>query len=212
MNISQVMENIVSRATLYSRFVTHNTFFTDTSGTIDYVLNSFWHREDELDSFSEGYTLAVGCSHTFGIGVSTPWPCHIHNTYNAGVPGATIYDMIDIAKAMYAEKKFSKLILFAPHGERMLVNHKGVEQALMPYSDVYEDYKNINTKTKMYYNMRSLEFLKLWCKHNDILLQTINLDSITFMKTHKHIIEDKGADNLHYGEKTQKNFSELFYD
>ena len=121
MNINDTMESIVARATVYERHIPHKEFFTDTSGKIEYTLNSFWHRELELDSFSNGYTLALGCSHTFGIGVSNPWPSYFENTYNAGVPGATIYDMVDIATGMYNEKPFSRIILFVPHAERFIV-------------------------------------------------------------------------------------------
>ena len=108
MEIQSLMENIVSRATVYERHVAHTEFFTDTSNTIAYELNSLWHRDVELDSFNGGFNLAVGCSHTFGIGVNNPWPSYFVNTYNAGVPGATIFDMIDIAFAIYKEKRYNR--------------------------------------------------------------------------------------------------------
>ena len=211
MNIETTMNNIVSRATMYERHTVHKTLFTDVSNTIEYVLNSYWHREQELSNFDSNYSLAVGCSHTFGIGVNKPWPSYFTNTYNAGIPGATIYDMIDVAIDIYDIKPFKNLMMFVPHGERMIVYDNKKQVALMPYSDVYEAYKNIDINTKMYYNKRSTEFLKLWCKSNNISLSMINMNSIKFLKTYKKLIVDKAADSLHYGENTHKNFAGLFY-
>ena len=204
------MEDIVSRATIYERHTTHKEFFTDTSGTVEYTLNNLWHREQELSEFTNGFNLAVGCSHTFGIGVKNPWPSHLINTYNAGVPGATIFDMIDIAFAIYEEKRFNRLMLFAPHGERLIVFKDGKQEALMPYSKSYEDFKNIDLDTKMYYNSRSVNHLLTFCKINNIELQIFNYNSIGFLKQHKDLIVDKAADDVHYGEQTHKNFAGLF--
>jgi hypothetical protein len=210
MNISDTMENIVARATVYERHTPHTEFFTDTSGKIEYVLNTHWHRERELSEFSDGFNLAVGCSHTFGIGVSNPWPTYFENTYNAGVPGATVFDMIDIAFAIYKEKQYSRLMFFAPHGERLVIFKDGKSHALMPYSEHFNDYKNIDTATKMYYNSRSISHLSDFCKNNSIELQILNYSSIVFLKEHKDLIVDKGADGVHYGENTHKNFAGLF--
>tara|TARA_Y100000356_G_C11260116_1_gene292871 strand:+ start:439 stop:1095 length:657 start_codon:yes stop_codon:yes gene_type:complete len=210
MEIQSLMENIVNRATVYERHVVHTEFFTDTSNTIAYELNSLWHRDVELDSFNSGFNLAVGCSHTFGIGVNNPWPSYFVNTYNAGVPGATIFDMIDIAFAIYKEKRYNRLMLFAPHGERLVVFKDGKAEALMPYSESFDDFKNIDLDTKMYYNTRSVNHLLDFCKNNNIELQIFNYNSIGFLKEHKKLIVDKGADGVHYGEETHKNFAGLF--
>lgn len=211
MTIETTMENIVARATIYDRHTVHKEMFTDTSKTVDYILNSYWHRDTELSEFSDGYTLALGCSHTFGIGISNPWPTYFENTYNAGIPGATIYDMIDVAVGIYDIKPFKKIMLLVPHGERMIVYNNKKQVALMPYTDVFETYKNIDIDTKMYYNKRSADFLKLWCETKNVHLSMINMHSIDFLKTHKMLIVDKAADSLHYGEKTHKNFAGLFY-
>ena len=210
MDILDTMSNIVSRATVYERHTPHTEFFTDTSGKIEYVLNSFWHREQELSEFNSGYTLALGCSHTFGIGVSNPWPSYFENIYNAGVPGATIYDMVDIAMGMHKEKPFEKIMLFVPHAERFIVFKNKKQYALMPYADVFEEFKNIDLDTKMFYNKRSMDFLSLWCENNNVVLESVTASSIQFLKEHKDSIVDKATDNLHYGEKTHKNFAGLF--
>jgi hypothetical protein len=210
MEIQNLMEGIVSRATVYERHVVHKEFFTDISNTIEYTLNSLWHREQELSEFTDGFNLAVGCSHTFGIGVNKPWPSYFENTYNAGVPGATIHDMIDIAFAIYKEKQYSKLMLFAPHGERLIVFKDGKQEALMPYSKSFNDFKNIDIDTKMYYNSRSVNHLLTFCEINNIELQLVNYNSIRFLKEHKDLIVDKAADDVHYGEQTHNNFAGLF--
>ena len=204
------MEKIVSRATVYERHTVHNEFFTDTSGKNEYILNTFWHREQELEYFPSDYNVAVGCSHTFGLGIQKPWPAYIEDTYNAGVPGATIYDMIDVAMSLYKAKPFNKLFLFCPHGERMLVYSKGKQHALMPFGDVFEQFKNIDLETKMYYNSRAIDYLELWCEQNNVELIAHNYNSIQFLKEHKELIVDKGADGVHYGEETHKNFAGLF--
>ena len=171
------MENIVNRATVYERHVPHKEFFTDTSGTIEYTLNSLWHRDVELESFSNGFNLAVGCSHTFGL---------------------------------YEQKRFNRLLFFAPHGERMVVYKNGKQEALMPYSEHFDEFKSIDLDTKMYYNSRSVNHLLAFCKSENIDLQIYNNNSIGFLKEHKDLIVDKGADGVHYGEETHKNFAGLF--
>ena len=209
MQISKTMEAIVSRATIYERHIPHKEFFTDTSGKIEYILNSLWHRDVELESYSD-YTLAVGCSHTFGIGSSTPWPTLIDNCYNAGIPGATVHDMCDVAMGIYKENPYKKLLLFAPHGERMLIEEDGKVQALMPYSDNSDRYKMVDIPTKMLYTNRSIEHLQYFCDVNDIELKIICSNSIQFMKQNKDKLVDIGADGLHYGDVTQQNFAGLF--
>lgn len=203
------MEAIVSRATIYERHIPHKEFFTDTSGKIEYILNSLWHRDVELESYSD-YTLAVGCSHTFGIGSSTPWPTLIDNCYNAGIPGATVHDMCDVAIGIYKENPYKKLLLFAPHGERMLIEEDGKVQALMPYSDNSDRYKMVDIPTKMLYTNRSIEHLQYFCDVNDIELKIICSNSIQFIKQNKDKLVDKGADGVHYGDVTQQNFAGLF--
>ena len=203
------MEAIVSRATIYERHIPHKEFFTDTSGKIEYILNSLWHRDVELESYSD-YTLAVGCSHTFGIGSSTPWPTLIDNCYNAGIPGATVHDMCDVAMGIYKENPYKKLLLFAPHGERMLIEEDGKVQALMPYSDNSDRYKMVDIPTKMLYTNRSIEHLQYFCDVNDIELKIICSNSIQFIKQNKDKLVDKGADGVHYGDITQQNFAGLF--
>jgi len=203
------MEAIVSRATIYERHIPHKEFFTDTSGKIEYILNSLWHRDVELESYSD-YTLAVGCSHTFGIGSSTPWPTLIDNCYNAGIPGATVHDMCDVAMGIYKENPYKKLLLFAPHGERMLIEEDGKVQALMPYSDNSDRYKMVDIPTKMLYTNRSIEHLQYFCDVNDIELKIICSNSIQFIKQNKDKLVDKGADGVHYGDVTQQNFAGLF--
>lgn len=213
------MEAIVSRATIYERHIPHKEFFTDTSGKIEYTLNSLWHRDVELESYSD-YTLAVGCSHTFGIGSSTPWPTLIDNCYNAGIPGATVHDMCDVAMGIYKENPYKKLLLFAPHGERMLIEEDGKVQALMPYGSNAERfyipsnglarYKMIDIPTKMLYTNRSIEHLQYFCDVNDIELKIICSNSIQFIKQHKDKLVDKGADGVHYGDVTQRNFAGMF--
>ena len=203
------MEAIVSRATIYERHIPHKEFFTDTSGKIEYILNSLWHRDVELESYSD-YTLAVGCSHTFGIGSSTPWPTLIDNCYNAGIPGATVHDMCDVAMGIYKENPNKKLLLFAPHGERMLIEEDGKVQALMPYSDNSDRYKMVDIPTKMLYTNRSIEHLQYFCDVNDIELKIICSNSIQFIKQNKDKLVDKGADGVHYGDVTQQNFAGLF--
>ena len=203
------MEAIVSRATIYERHIPHKEFFTDTSGKIEYILNSLWHRDVELESYSD-YTLAVGCSHTFGIGSSTPWPTLIDNCYNAGIPGATVHDMCDVAMGIYKENPYKKLLLFAPHGERMLIEEDGKVQALMPYSDNSDRYKMVDIPTKMLYANRSIEHLQYFCDVNDIELKIICSNSIQFIKQNKDKLVDKGADGVHYGDVTQQNFAGLF--
>ena len=209
MQISKTMEAIVSRATIYERHIPHKEFFTDTSGKIEYILNSLWHRDAELESYSD-YTLAVGCSHTFGIGSSTPWPTLIDNCYNAGIPGATVHDMCDVAMGIYKENPYKKLLLFAPHGERMLIEEDGKVQALMPYSDNSDRYKMVDIPTKMLYTNRSIEHLQYFCDVNDIELKIICSNSIQFIKQNKDKLVDKGADGVHYGDVTQQNFAGLF--
>jgi len=208
MHISETMELIVNRATVYERYVPHKEFFTDTSGTIEYTLNSLWHRDIELDSYTD-YTLAVGCSHTFGIGSSTPWPTLIDNCYNAGIPGATVHDMCDVAIGIYKENPYKKLLLFAPHGERMLIEEDGKVQALMPYN-LSDKYKMVDIPTKMLYTNRSIEHLQYFCDVNDIELKIICSNSIQFIKQNKDKLVDKGADGVHYGDVTQQNFAGLF--
>ena len=203
------MEAIVSRATIYERHIPHKEFFTDTSGKIEYILNSLWHRDVELESYSD-YTLAVGCSHTFGIGSSTPWPTLIDNCYNAGIPGATVHDMCDVAMGIYKENPYKKLLLFAPHGERMLIEEDGKVQALMPYGDNADRYKMVDIPTKMLYTNRSIEHLQYFCDVNDIELKIICSNSIQFIKQNKDKLVDKGADGVHYGDVTQQNFAGLF--
>lgn len=209
MQISKTMEAIVSRATIYERHIPHKEFFTDTSGKIEYILNSLWHRDVELESYSD-YTLAVGCSHTFGIGSSTPWPTLIDNCYNAGIPGATVHDMCDVAIGIYKENPYKKLLLFAPHGERMLIEEDGKVQALMPYGDNADRYKMVDIPTKMLYTNRSIEHLQYFCDVNDIELKIICSNSIQFIKQNKDKLVDKGADGVHYGDVTQQNFAGLF--
>lgn len=208
MHISETMELIVNRAKVYERHVPHKEFFTDTSGTIEYTLNSLWHRDIELDSYTD-YTLAVGCSHTFGIGSSTPWPTYIDNCYNAGIPGATVHDMCDVAIGIYKENPYKKLLLFAPHGERMLIEEDGKVQALMPYN-IPDKYKSIDIPTKMLYTNRSIGHLQYFCDVNDIELKIICSNSIQFIKKNKDKIVDKGADGVHYGDVTQQNFAGMF--
>ena len=86
----------------------------------------------------------------------------------------------------------------------------GKAEALMPYSESFEDFKNIDLDTKMYYNTRSVNHLLDFCKNNNIELQIFNYNSIGFLKEHKKLIVDKGADGVHYGEETHKNFAGLF--
>ena len=50
----------------------------------------------------------------------------------------------------------------------------------------------------------------LWCEQNNVELITHNYNSIQFLKEHKELIVDKGADGVHYGEETHKNFAGLF--
>jgi hypothetical protein len=209
MHISETMETIVNRATVYERYIPHKEFFTDTSGQIEYTLNSLWHRDIELESYTD-YTLAVGCSHTFGIGSSAPWPTLIDNCYNAGIPGATVHDMCDVAMGIYKENPYNKLLLFAPHGERMLIEENGKVQALMPYSDNADRYKTVDIPTKMLYTNRSIDHLQYFCEVNDIELKIICSNSIQFIKQHKDKLVDKGADGVHYGDITQQNFAGLF--
>jgi hypothetical protein len=163
----------------------------------------------ELESYSD-YTLAVGCSHTFGIGSSIPWPTLIDNCYNAGIPGATVHDMCDVAMGIYKENPYKKLLLFAPHGERMLIEEDGKVQALMPYSDNSDRYKMVDIPTKMLYTNRSIEHLQYFCDVNDIELKIICSNSIQFIKQNKDKLVDKGADGVHYGDVTQQNFAGLF--
>ena len=215
-HINEVMENIVKRATIYDRHIPLKNFFTDLSGKIEYTLNSLWHRDDELKTYSD-YTLAVGCSHTFGIGAETPWPKLIDNCYNAGIPGATVHDMCDVAMAIYKDNPYKRVLMFAPHGERFLVSDKTTDGkpitlALMPNS-TWPDatkYDVLDTTTKMLYTNRSIESFKYFCKVNDIEYQIVCYTSMRFLRKYKHMILDQGTDGVHYGDKTQENFAGLF--
>jgi len=209
MHISETMETIVNRATVYERYIPHKEFFTDTSGQIEYTLNSLWHRDIELESYSD-YTLAVGCSHTFGIGVDTPWPTLIDNCYNAGIPGATVHDMCDVAMDIYRTNPYKRVLMFAPHGERFLVSPKGKTTALMPYSEDANRYKSVDTDTKMLYTMRSINAFKYFCEVNGIEHTIICNNSIRFIRENKSILVDKGTDGVHYGNLTQQKFAGLF--
>ena len=72
------------------------------------------------------------------------------------------------------------------------------------------NFKSIDLDTKMYYNSRSVNHLLAFCKSENIDLQIFNNNSIGFLKEHKDLIVDKGADGVHYGEETHKNFAGLF--
>ena len=100
--------------------------------------------------------------HTFGLGVQNPWSLYFVNTYNAGVRGATVYDMIDIAFAIYEQKDLIDYY-FLFHGERMVVYKNGKQEALMPYSEHFDEFKSIDLDTKMYYNSRSVNHLLAFC-------------------------------------------------
>jgi hypothetical protein len=100
--------------------------------------------------------------------------------------------------------------LFAPHGERMLIEENGKVQALMPYSDNADRYKTVDIPTKMLYTNRSIDHLQYFCEVNDIELKIICSNSIQFIKQHKDKLVDKGADGVHYGDITQQNFAGLF--
>ena len=94
------------RKMFYEPRVVHTTMFGATSGDNEYFMNSLWHRTidgKELNEYDDDYTLAVGCSHTFGSGCSKPWPWYIENCYNAGIPGASIHDMADVAFAIHKD-------------------------------------------------------------------------------------------------------------
>ena len=69
--------------------------------------------------------------------------------------GATVYDMIDIAFAIYEQKDLIDFI-FYPDGERMAVYKNGKQEALMSYSEHFDEFKSIDLDTKMYYNSRSV--------------------------------------------------------
>ena len=79
---------------------------------IEYKTNKYNYRCSHEKIDDSDYMISFGCSHTFGLGIQKPWPAYIEDTYNAGVPGATIYDMIDVAVSLYKAKPFNKLFLF----------------------------------------------------------------------------------------------------
>ena len=159
----------------------------------------------------------MGCSHTFGIGAETPWPKLIDNCYNAGIPGATVHDMCDVAMAIYKENPYKKVLMFAPHGERFLVvdkttDGKPITLALMPKS-TWPDaskYEVLDTPTKMLYTNRSIESFKYFCENNNIEYQICCYSSMRFLRKYKHMILDQGTDDVHYGDKTQENFAGIF--
>ena len=224
MSIQSIMENIVQRTNtdlyndlssrrkmFYEPRVVHTTMFGDTSGDNEYFMNSLWHRTidgKELNEYDDDYTLAVGCSHTFGSGCSKPWPWYIENCYNAGIPGASIHDMADVAFAIHKVKPFKKLMMFCPHGERIIVFKNGKDYTLIPYNEeALKNYKYIDLDTKMYYNSRSLNHLLYFCEKENIEFRYLNSNSLRFLRNFKKLIVDKASDNSHFGNETQKNFA-----
>ena len=116
--------------------------------------------------------------------------------------------MVDIAKAIYEEKPFKKLMLFCPHAERLVVFKNGKDYALIPFNEgALKNYKYIDLDTKMYYNNREINHLSYFCEKENIELKYVNSNSVRFLRNHKKLIIDKASDNQHFGNKTQKNFA-----
>lgn len=220
--IQAVMDSILSRVSEpIVPGAVFNTLFTDQTGSIEYRLNEYCHRTPSLEEFKQfpEYCIALGCSHTFGLGVDKAWPEYLEEiigmpVYNAGVPGATVYDMVDIAKAMFLERPYKKAILFAPHCERFLVKDHGLTKVVSPHIDLDHAKKMsvVNTETRLYYAKRALDEFRMFCLYNKVEHYVFSWSSIEFIRQTKNLIEDEAVDQLHYGPQTQTNIAEYIHD
>lgn len=118
-----------------------------TDEVIEYYIDDLGFRNRDVVRGS-GVPCAVGCSYTFGYGVSQPWP-ELLGVYNMGMNSAS-NDYITRAAISYCEKYHPKTIhVLWTHQARLEIAIEGSGRGLSVASHSLTDVKNSH-KLAMY--------------------------------------------------------------
>jgi len=202
----------------YLRNIKINYNALDDAGWIDeqieYKFNNYGFRDNTFPYNID--FLAVGCSHTFGVGLKKEqvWVSKLgellnKKVYNAGISGASMDTMYRLIDDITRNHDISNIFMFAPASYRY-------ELCVDDEKDIFEVYNvhDNNNNTKPYFICtknswfnfnKNLKAIKYICAE-----QNINL--IHFEVDHDFIVDNKVRDLMHSGPLAHEEFAKMFYN
>lgn len=184
--------------------------------SILYVVDEYGFRNPDIPNKKETYDLALGCSHTFGVGINRPWPSNISKRtgnpmYNAARPGAGIdgcyRNLVYLLKQGY---KFDNVFMLCPDDSRVEF-WDDLEGRWMTIA-WWSHYKKsiVNAFNQPYYARlnfeKTLDAIKGLCLSNEMTLYYIKDQDVD-----EFVVDDKSARDLqHAGENAHKLIANEF--
>ena len=188
--------------------------------SFSYRCDSYGFRNDEDIKKDVAYTLFLGCSHTFGIGlpIEDVWTSHVGKflrkpTYNAARAGAGIDSCYRILKFLLNQSyKFENLFLFSPHPGRVEIWDEFEQKWMVAawwthYSKDILGFLNHEYFVKINFD-KTLDAIENLCAKNNINLIHMNTDACDDI-----ILEDATArDLMHAGKDAHEKIAYRFID
>lgn len=150
------------------------------AGTVSYTINDWGYRGELIPE--ECADAAFGCSCTFGVGVSAPWPSMV-GAVNCGQPGAS-NDKITRLALSYCEtfRPNTIYVMWTYWQRREWIDDKGNVLAFKNSVELYENWgsshaKLMNDVWDEYNYKKNQLLLRSYCELNNIeLIETTVLD------------------------------------
>ena len=174
-----------------------------------YTYNSLNFRSPEF--VDDPDIIAIGCSHTWGVGVpdNTPWPSVLsklgsYSYANLGMPGASIMDCV-LAAMAYIKKhgKPKYIVALLPDFKRMtLVQRTDINSQLIDgrNADKYEEYEEILSYGPIFFSdpgegefSQTVKFSKRPHVYSEVLpLETPLYLSLSYINLLQHYCNEAG--------------------
>jgi len=191
-----------------------------TPDSFEYHCDSLGFRNNKDLEKNVPYTLFLGCSHTFGIGlpIECVWTSIVTKflqkpTYNAARAGAGIDSCYRILKYLINQDyKFENLFLFSPHPGRIEIWDEFEKKWMVAtwwshYPKDLLSYLNHQYFTQINFD-KTLDAIENLCVKNKINLVHMNTDSCDDL-----IIDDcKARDLMHAGKDAHEKIAYRFID
>lgn len=193
-----------------------------------------WDREDAFTYHINRYgfrgqwserpnALALGCSHTFGIGLPEKdvWCSIVKRELdielnNLGIPGSGLDAVFRIARYYFETLKPQYAFLLVPPGGRMEILNRGTtppSHLNVHVSNHEEDIFQFSThwfqnpENAENYDQRNLYAIERLCQLHDVKLYTLDWSELA-----KPIKQRQARDLRHYGSENHQRVAELFID
>jgi len=204
----------------------------------NYLVEQGWDREDAFIYHVNRYgfrgqwndhptALALGCSHTFGIGLPEEdvW-CSIvkrelnFELNNLGIPGSGLDGVFRVARYYFETHKPQYAFLLIPPGGRMEILNRSPRPPSHMNIHVHDNEEDIvqfathwfrNPENAENYEQRNLYAIERLCQLHDVKLYTLDWSELQF-PTRRRPRDHRARDMAHFGRPCHQRVAELFID